>query len=257
MSFFDDTVSSVNSGSNMIVCGDFNIDLLRMNEDRTSASFYDSMHALSLIPTISKPTRIADTSCTLIDNIFARNLGNFKSGILTMELSDHLPIYIIYNNIFAIQPLCPEKITYRIINESSLNNLYQSFNMDNLEEILVENNINKSIELLHNKILKNYNIHCPIKTKYISPKDKIKPWINSNIKNKIKHKQKLFMLTKQNSIPHHIYYQYRNKVNSEVKRAKKLYYKEAFVRVVGNSKKTWTIVNNILQSSKKKGQELY
>ena len=51
------------------------------------------------------------------------------------------------------------------------------------------------------------------------------------------------VLTKQNSIPHHIYYQYRNIVNSEVKRAKKLYYKEAFVRVVGNSKKTWNMLH--------------
>ena len=60
------------------------------------------------------------------------------------------------------------------------------------------------------------------------------------------------MLSKPNSIPHHIYMHYRNKVNSEIRRAKKLYYKEAFVRVIGNSKKTWNIVNNILQSSKKK-----
>ena len=69
-----------------------------------------------------------------------------------------------HNNIFSVQLLLPDKISYRIINELSLNNLYQSVNMENLDEILIENNVNKSIELLYNKISKIYNIHCPIKT---------------------------------------------------------------------------------------------
>ena len=67
-------------------------------------------------------------------------------------------------------------------------------------------------------------------------KDKIKLWINNNIKITIKHKQKLFMLTKQNSTPNHIYNHYRNIVNSEVGGAKKNVYKERFVGVVGNKK---------------------
>ena len=65
------------------------------------------------------------------------------SGILTMELPDHLPIYIIYiyksyMTIFSHSNLnFREKIFYKIIIEFSLNNLYQSVNMDNLEYILI------------------------------------------------------------------------------------------------------------------------
>ena len=71
-----------------------------------------------------------------------------------MELSDHLSIFIIHNNIFSVQPLLPEKkISYRIVNEFSLNSLYQSVNTDNLDEILIVNNVNKLTELLHNKII--------------------------------------------------------------------------------------------------------
>ena len=47
--------------------------------------------------------------------------------------------------------------------------------MDNLDEILIEKNVNKPIKLLHNEILKYYNIRCPIQTKYISREDKIEP----------------------------------------------------------------------------------
>ena len=61
-----------------------------------------------------------------------------------------------------------------MINEFSHNNLYQSVDMDNLDEILIENNVNKCNELLRDKIPKNHIIHCPIKTKYISREDKMK-----------------------------------------------------------------------------------
>ena len=71
-----------------------------------------------------------------------------------MELSDHLSIIIVYNKIFSAQPLHPDKISYRIMYKFSLNNLYQSVNVDNLVEILIDNDVNKSVELLQNKFIK-------------------------------------------------------------------------------------------------------
>ena len=48
----------------LILCGDFNIDLL--NKDcNNSTSFLNTMYSLSHLPIISKPTRITDNSATL------------------------------------------------------------------------------------------------------------------------------------------------------------------------------------------------
>ena len=55
--------------TDVYVCGDFNVDLLRFGEEARASAFYCGMFALSLIPTIRKPIRITDTSRTLIDNI--------------------------------------------------------------------------------------------------------------------------------------------------------------------------------------------
>ena len=55
------------------------------------------------------------------------------------------------------------------------------------------------------------------------------------------------MLTKQNSIPHHTYDHYRNIINSEVGRANKLYYKEAFVPDTIHRKKN---PQNLVKSNK-------
>ena len=68
-------------GGNVVVCGDFNLDLLSLNENSSSQVFYNAMNAISLIPSIFKPTRIAGSSCMLIDNIFATNLSAFSLGI--------------------------------------------------------------------------------------------------------------------------------------------------------------------------------
>ena len=66
--------------------------------------------------------------------------------------------------------------------------IYQSFSRDNLGNFIesieyIDND--GSIDLLHSKPFLHFNTHCPIKMKYISPKDSIKPWIKQSIKIKV------------------------------------------------------------------------
>ena len=44
---------------------------------------------------MSLPTRITDTTATLIDNIFTNNVDcQIASGLVMADISDHLPIYV-------------------------------------------------------------------------------------------------------------------------------------------------------------------
>ena len=53
----------------LILCGDFNIDLL--NDDcNNSTLFLNTMYSLSLLSIIIKPTRITDNTATIIYNYF-------------------------------------------------------------------------------------------------------------------------------------------------------------------------------------------
>ena len=64
------------------------------------------MYSLGLYPLIDKPTRITDTSATLIDNIFTNELHhNLISGILFNDISDNMPIFA----------LCEFNVTRRIV----------------------------------------------------------------------------------------------------------------------------------------------
>ena len=74
--------------------GDFNIDLLKIEENQHTNDILNHMFSSSFFPLISRPTRITSRSATLIDNIFVNSLeDNFTSGLLFTDLSDHLPIF--------------------------------------------------------------------------------------------------------------------------------------------------------------------
>ena len=58
------------------------------------------MNYLGLFKLVNKPTRIGDYSNTIIDNIFT----NCKTSpeIVGLFITDHLPIFSIYNTFFYI-----------------------------------------------------------------------------------------------------------------------------------------------------------
>ena len=72
---------------------DHNMDLLKMPKHKHTQGFLDLNLEEDLLPTITKPTRITEHSSTLLDIIFiSRRLQcSFTSGILTTDMSDHLP----------------------------------------------------------------------------------------------------------------------------------------------------------------------
>lgn len=72
-----------------LVCGDFNIDLLKSNDHMKTTEFVDIMFSLSLYPLIVKPSRITKDTATLLDNIFT-NVTDVKttSGLLVTNVTD-------------------------------------------------------------------------------------------------------------------------------------------------------------------------
>ena len=83
------------------IMGDFNLNLLNEQLHQLTSEFLDIMYANMLFPTITLPTRITWHSATLIDNIFTNDLNNYTfSGLLLSDISDHLPIFSIFNKKF-------------------------------------------------------------------------------------------------------------------------------------------------------------
>ena len=76
----------------LVVGGDFNINLLDTTAE-ISSDFLNELHNLSLHPVISLPTRVTDTSATLIDNFLCDfSLLPITSNVIKVDLSDHFMI---------------------------------------------------------------------------------------------------------------------------------------------------------------------
>ena len=75
--------------SPIYLCGDFNIDLLKINTKDHYNTFYNNLTAAGYLPRISLPTRVTSHSATLIDNIFSTELYNNDSAVIVNHISDH------------------------------------------------------------------------------------------------------------------------------------------------------------------------
>ena len=206
------------------------------------------MHSLSLIPLISKPTRISETSATLIDNIFTNNPIDFISGNIVSPISDHYPNFIIRRNIFCNLPNAQMKcIKYRLISNVTIQNFQDKIFDHDFSSISNCNNVSIALDKLTDIINHYYNLCCPIRHKNISYKSFLKPWITAEILSNIKKRQNYLILYRQNKISRNEFTSFRNFVTNQIRSAKKEYFNNKFEKYKDDSKKTWQTINNILK----------
>ena len=112
------------------------------------------MHSHFLFSTISKPTRVAKTSATLIDNIFIKNPLSTFSGILYCDFSDHFPVF----SAIPLQSSKPVSKSIKIklppkINYNKLNNQLAKVNWNFItDESCVNNNYDKFLNIFQSAL---------------------------------------------------------------------------------------------------------
>ena len=83
-----------NYGHSSYICGDFNIKLLKIGIKSHYNTFFENMLSSGFYPKITLPTRICNTSSTIIDNIFFNEIcSNDAPGIFVNHISDHQAIF--------------------------------------------------------------------------------------------------------------------------------------------------------------------
>ena len=86
-------ISESNVGS--LIGTDQNFDLLKIDSHKITRELFNSFVSSGHLPIILRPTRITHSTCTLIDNIYtniANNQSTYFSGIITTNISNHLPV---------------------------------------------------------------------------------------------------------------------------------------------------------------------
>ena len=82
----------------LIILRDINIDVSVKNACTQSKTYLDILMGIGLKNLISKPTRITNTSATILDHILT-NLPyeSVTSGIMISDITDHLPVFGMFN----------------------------------------------------------------------------------------------------------------------------------------------------------------
>ena len=69
---------------------------MNVSSHNETFNFFDTMMSSFLLPTITLPTKINSVKSSVIDNIFTNHLHpDMKAGNLTVNISDHLPSFLI------------------------------------------------------------------------------------------------------------------------------------------------------------------
>ena len=245
------------------ICGDYNIDLLKLKVNPRFGEFFDHIISSGFFPKITLPTKFSDQSATLIDNVFSTNIEEKEvSGILLNHISDH-QLLITYIESLSYIKKVPKFINIQKTDPLSLDNFTNELREDNIYDRMhqpLDTNPNDSYEIFITHFQLAKDKHLPMKSvRYQKRKHKKSQWMTAGILNSINTKDrqyKTLFKTGTNNDDYRVananFKRYRNILRNSIKRAKMLYYKRTFNLYQNDVKKTWKLIKETLQQKKRK-----
>ena len=257
ISVFNDYLTEILSkikteNKSLYLLGDYNINLLNIDNHRPSHEFTDLMFSHSLIPCITKPTRVTRTSATLIDNIFSNIItrnSDTISGVLYTDISDHFPIfYIDYSNSKTKRESPVKK---RIYSQANILSFSEQLSQYDWSKVMSDVDPQHAYTCFHTEFSTLYDKCFPVKIIKQGYKSR-KPWLTEGLKIAIKRKNEMYRRSlRSGCIEHEAEYKmYRNKLNSLIDIAEKDYYDNLLTLNKTNLKKTWNILKEVINSRK-------
>ena len=198
-------------------------------------------------------TRITYTSKSIINNIYTNNNNiPFINGLLMSDVSDHLPIIVLYKNHVNINNNKTKNkrttLFNRSLNKINVNKIRNVLINYDWSSILDNDDIESSFIDFINTITKVYHDNCPLVK--ITTKFKNSPWIDNKIK-KMMHKKDILYkkcINDNSLINRYIYINARNKFTNYLRTAKQLYYSNLTLSI-NSPKNIWKTLNNLLNKT--------
>ena len=234
------------TGLELILMGDFNIDLIPCTNNKWS----NLLQLFDLSQLVREPTRVTESSATLIDHVYSSCPENITSCFVSkLSASDHFPICF------------TRKINRKISKDKHITTSYRCFKHFNEINFLNElaedletfetdqETVNSDFVVWSSIILKHLDKHAPIKTKRVKTK-RLSDWFNQDIV-----KMQTLRDTCKRLKQWTEYKKYRNKILQLIRAAKCKYFSES----VANSKDTkhiWAHLRTANGESKPSGKQL-
>ena len=229
--------------SNILICGDFNCNLLVEN------TLVDAMLPLGLFPVNnSTPTHFTKSTNTLLDLFLtsATDCILFYDQLSVPVFSKHDLIFCIFD--FNVKQTV-NSYSYRDFKNINTNNLHNKIIAMDWNAIYSNVDIEVQISIFEENIISLYNEFVPIKTKVV--KDGQREWFSKHIENLIASRNKAYNEWKRFKTDHlySIFKNARKIANIAIKTAKTHYFMNKFNSAI-SSKDKWKEIKNIGISKK-------
>ena len=227
----------------VLLAGDFNINLLE--ESTATRHLNEVCETIGLKQQINTPTRISDTSGTLLDHIWATSdcrVG--KSGVLP-GISDHLIAYVEITSPPKQEDRQITCRTYKNYNSKTAQDLYTDLlEKSNFRTHLEEQHINEATDEWIRVVQEVCEKTAPIKTFTIKNEEQRVPWFNAEVSHLKNVRESLLKIYHKNNDPHvkDKLRQLTNTLRSLKRRLKRSYYAKQIEEKENDAKKLWDLL---------------
>ena len=245
--FLDDLaeslLDSLLSGLDVIILGDLNCNLLR--DDSESRAFLDFCSTFNLVQLIKKPTRVTESSESLIDVVMTTN-ENFitSSDVLTSTISDHNLVHVTLK--LKKPRIKPSYVNIRSYKNYKADNFLHDLSFTPFHIISVFDDFNDQVDAFNDMFLEVLNHHAPVKM--VKIRSKPNPFITPEISHLMRTRDQWHKLAVKTRDPLHWngYKFFRQEVKREIRIAEKAYVRAQILDSKGNSNSIWKVINRCL-----------
>ena len=184
---FDTLISNAKQTTDeIIILGDFNLDLNQQNK-----RWSNTCQQLGLKLLIDKPTRVQQSSSSLIDHVYTSRPHNIiHSGVLEIAISDHFLIFAT-RKIGVKLPSGPNQvISYVNWNKFVPVNFQRDIAMIDWQDIYLCHNAEAMLDTFQDRLCGIINCHLKLKTRHVKTRT-LPPWMDQEVLNHMKQRDTL------------------------------------------------------------------
>ena len=227
---------------------DSNINFMNIGDNINSNILFDHSIGNGYFQLISKCTRIAGNSRTLIDQIFtSHDVSNIsKSGVIIDSMSDHFITFCCVKTKNKITSSNDKFSFHRNFSSFKKDRFLQDLSIISWDDVYSSNCPTEAYNYFWDTFKLLFDIHFPLVRKRINKnKTPVNKFMTQGLLKSRKTKLKLARKAKINPSIENIDRSrtYRNIYNSLIRKAKKLYFKSRLAESYDNSKKLWQVIN--------------
>ena len=257
MSEFLNILDFLRGHQNVIIGGDFNLNLLSIPDDTRLHNFLLEIFTYDFFPKIVLPTRLSRFGGTLIDNFFCKvpDFSSIHAGILTTRLSDHQPYFVSTTlpgkrkktvKYFNKHPSAKSKALFR----SKISTTILTEKMDCSPDGDPDSNFEQLLSCI--KSIKDETL-IDKKVRFDKRKHPLNPWMTRAILTSINRRNSMYKKLKTFTgsldkfiVLEHQLENFQKVLRNSIKLAKKDYNSRQIELNKDDPRKLWKIINNIV-----------